>query len=202
MTPAVLALVLFAAVMHASWNAILRSGADRLWAITVMSYATAAVAAPFALGLPFPHAACWPLLVVSALLQVGYSVLLAFAYRHGELGQVYPIVRAGVPLMVTLGGFVFAGQSLSPSLLFGVLLVSTGVMGLALGRRGASSTSIALALGTGVCVASYVTVDAIGVRLAGDAQAYAAWIFVVFGVFMPVSFRLMRGRFPGRRLHA
>ena len=195
-TPAVLALVLFAAALHASWNAILRSGADRLWAITVMSYATTAVAAPFAFALPFPHAACWPFLIASAGLQVVYSVLLALAYQHGELGQVYPIVRAGVPLMVTLGGFLFAGQSLSPPLLFGVLLVSAGVTGLVLGRRGGSPKSVAFALATGACVACYVTVDAIGVRRAGDAQSYAAWIFLVFGGLMPVAFRLMRGRFP------
>jgi drug/metabolite transporter (DMT)-like permease len=196
-TPAVVALVLFAAVLHASWNAVLRSGADRLWAITVMSYATTAVAAPFALILPLPQAPCWPFLIASVLLQTGYSVFLAFAYHHGELGQVYPMVRGGVPLMVTLGGLLFAGERLGPPAILGVLLISTGVVALSFGRGRASPKSIALALGAGAFVAAYVTVDGIGVRRAGDAGAYAAWIFLAFGAAMPLAFRLMRGGFAG-----
>lgn len=195
MTPVVIALALFAAVLHATWNAVLRSRADQLWAVTVMSFATTVVALPFAAYLPAPQAECWPYLIASALLQVGYSVFLAFAYRYGELGQVYPIVRGSVPLMVTFGGFVFAGQRLSPALLLGVALISIGIMSMAFGRGRATPKSIALALGTGLLIASYVTVDGVGVRLAGDAWAYAAWIFVVYGVLMPVIFRLMRGHF-------
>lgn len=198
MTPVVIALVLFAAVLHATWNAVLRGSADRLWAVTIMSYATTLAAAPFAACLPIPQAACWPYIAASAALQVGYSIFLAFAYRHGDLGQVYPIVRGGVPPLVTLGGFLFAGQRLSGPLIAGVLLISSGILGLAVGRDRATPKSVAFALVTSLFVASYVTIDGIGVRLAGDARAYAAWIFLVFGALMPVTYRLMRGRFAER----
>jgi drug/metabolite transporter (DMT)-like permease len=196
MTPIVLALVFFAAVLHASWNAVLRSSADRLWAVTVMSYATTLIAAPFALLLPAPAAASWSCLLASAVLQVGYCVFLASAYRHGELGQVYPIVRGSAPPLVTLGAFLFAGQRPSAPALLGVALISAGVLGLALGRGPAARKPIVLALITGVFVAAYVTVDGIGVRRAGNAQAYAAWLFILCGVFTPLAYRLLRGRFP------
>ncbi|MGP8034454.1 MAG: EamA family transporter, partial [Steroidobacteraceae bacterium] len=109
MSATVAALALLAAVLHATWNAALRSGADRLQFVTIMSFATTVLALPFAVVLPLPAVASWAYLGVSALLQVVYVILLAAAYRHGELGQVYPIVRGSVPLLVTIGGFFLAG---------------------------------------------------------------------------------------------
>jgi drug/metabolite transporter (DMT)-like permease len=194
MSPAVVGLVLFAAALHATWNAVLRSGADRLWSVTVMSFATTVVAIPFAVVLPLPASPSWPYLLLSSCLQVGYSVFLVYAYGQGELGRVYPIVRGSVPLLVTLGGFLFAGQHPSAVSLLGVVLVALGIMSLALGRRRATAKSVVLAFITGLFVASYVTADGIGVRLAGDPRAYAAWIFLIYGALMPMTFMAVRGR--------
>ncbi|TQX81241.1 MULTISPECIES: DMT family transporter [Rhizobium] len=194
MTATVIALALFAAVLHATWNAFLRSGADRLWTVTVMSLSMAAVAVPLAFVFPLPLPAAWPYLVCSSCLQVGYSVFLVSAYRHGELGQVYPVVRGSVPLLVTLGGLAFAGERLSGSGTIGVALVAIGIMSLSLGRSRASTASILFALLTGLFIASYATVDAIGVRISGNARSYAIWIFPIYGVLMTAIFILIRGR--------
>jgi drug/metabolite transporter (DMT)-like permease len=195
MSPAAIGLVLFAAVLHASWNAVLRSGVDRLWTVTMMSFATTVAAIPFAFLLPLPQAGSWIYLIASAVLQVVYSVFLAYAYRHGELGQVYPLVRGSVPLLVTLGGFVLAGQQPGWLGLLGVGLISLGVISLAFGKRSAAPKSVALALATGAFIACYVTADGLGVRQAGNARAYAAWIFLVYGALMPLAFLLLRGKF-------
>jgi len=194
MSPTVIGLTLFAAVLHATWNAALRSGVDRLWFVTIMSFATTVAAIPFALLLPLPSTQSWAYLGISAVLQVGYSIFLAHAYRYGELGQVYPIVRGSVPLMVSIGGFVLAGQRLSKSALFGVMLICVGIISLAFGRTRAGAKSVVLALATASFVASYVTADAIGVRLAGSAQSYAAWIFLIYGALLPLAFLLLRRR--------
>src|SRR2546430_5121175 len=93
MSAAVIGLTLFAAALHATWNAALRSGVDRLCFVTIMSFATTLAAIPFALLLPLPATQSWTYLGISAVLQVLYSIFLAHAYRYGELGQVYPIVR-------------------------------------------------------------------------------------------------------------
>lgn len=169
MSATVIALALFAAVLHAGWNAFLRTGADRLWTVTVMSFSSALIAIPMALFHALPATGAWPYVALSAGLQVGYSVFLVAAYRCGELGQVYPIVRGSVPLLVTLGGFVLAGQQLTRPEIVGVTLVACGIMGLSLGRGRASTTSILYALATGAIIAAYATVDAIGVRVAGDS---------------------------------
>jgi drug/metabolite transporter (DMT)-like permease len=191
---AVIGLALFAAMLHASWNAVLRTGADRLWTVTVMSFAMTAIALPVALALPGPPPAAWPYLILSSSLQVGYSVFLVAAYRSGELGQVYPIVRGSVPLLVTLGGFLLAGQPLSLGAVAGVVLVALGIMSLSLGKGRATTGSIALALTTGLFIAGYTTVDAIGVRETGNPAVYAAWISLIYGILLPAACIIIRGR--------
>ncbi|AOJ07181.1 DMT family transporter [Burkholderia mayonis] len=195
MTPSVIALVLFAAILHATWNALLRSGADRLWSITMMSFATTAAAAVCAALLPLPARASWPYLTGSAVLQVGYSVFLAYAYQGAALSQVYPVVRGTVPLLVTLGGYAWAGQRLGGASLAGVALVSGGIASLTLGRSRIRLRSFAAALVTALFIGGYVTVDGVGSRIAGDPLAYAAWVFIVYGIAMPAMFFLF-----GRRL--
>ena len=144
MSPLVVGLALFAAVLHAAWNAFLRSGADRLWTVTVMSFASTLVALPCLFLQPLPAPGAWLYIALSALLQVGYSLFLVAAYRHGELGQVYPVVRGSVPLLVTLGGFLLLGERLGLGEVAGVALVAAGIMSLALGKGKASTRSLLL----------------------------------------------------------
>jgi drug/metabolite transporter (DMT)-like permease len=194
MNATVVGLALFAAILHATWNAFLRTGADRLWTVTVMSFASTIVAFPFIFIYPLPASSAWPYVFLSAVLQVGYSVFLVAAYRNGELGQVYPIVRGAVPMLVALGGFLFAGESLAPFQFAGVVLVAIGIMSLSLGKDRAATSSILFALATGAIIAGYATTDAVGVRLAGHSIVYTAWVLVLYGALLPATFILMRGR--------
>lgn len=192
MTTTVVILALSAAILHATWNAFLRSGGDRLWTVTVMSFSGTVVAIPFAIIYPFPPPSAWLYVCLSAALQTAYSIFLVAAYRNGELGQVYPVVRGVVPLLVTIGGVVFAGDLLSGWQIFGVVCVAVGIMSLALGRNRADTSSILFAFLTGAIVASYAVVDARGVREAGHSGAYAAWVVIVFGILLPLTFLAIR----------
>jgi uncharacterized membrane protein len=144
--------------------------------------------------LPLPPSSAWLYLILSSCLQVGYSIFLVAAYRYGELGQVYPIVRGSVPLLVTLGGFVLAGQHLTIVPIFGIVLVALGIMSLALGKERAKTTSILFALATGLLIAAYTTVDAIGVREAGNPAVYATWICLIYGTLLPTAYVAIRGK--------
>jgi drug/metabolite transporter (DMT)-like permease len=197
----IIGLTLLAALLHASWNALLRGARDGLWSITLMSLVTALAAVPLAVLLPLPAAVSWPCLAISAVLQVGYSVFLAHAYRHGELGQVYPVLRGSVPLLVTLGGFALAGQRLSAGALLGIALISLGIASLTLGQARAAARPLVLALVAALFVAGYVTADGIGVRLAGNPGSYTAWVLLLFGALMPAAYQLLGHRLlpgPGR----
>jgi drug/metabolite transporter (DMT)-like permease len=193
MSAVVIGLALFAAILHAAWNAFLRSGGDRLWTVTVMSFASTVFALPLLFIYPLPASGAWLYIILSAVLQVGYSVFLVAAYRYGELGQVYPIVRGTVPLLVTLGAFIITGDQLNPYQIAGVVLVAAGIMSLALGK-GRASTSILYALATGAIIAAYATVDSIGVRQTGQSGAYTAWVLVLYGAFLPAAFLALRRR--------
>jgi len=185
-------LALLAAILHASWNAFLRTGADRLWSITVMSLAGSVICLPFLFMLPLPGPGAWPYILLSAGLQVGYSLFLVAAYRHGELGQVYPIVRGTVPLLVTLGGFLFFGEILGTWQTLGVLLIATGIMSLSLGKTRAATSSILFALTTGLIIACYSTVDSRGVKMVEQPVTYALWVLFLFGMMITITFMITR----------
>jgi drug/metabolite transporter (DMT)-like permease len=194
MTPLVIALVLCAAILHAGWNAMLRGRADQLWSVTVMSFAATAIAIPAVLLLSLPAPASWPYLGLSGALQVVYTAFLVFAYRHAELGQVYPMVRGAVPLMVTLGAAAFAGERLSLPAVSGIALVSLGIMSLAFGKGRAQPKAVVAALANSLIIATYTVTDGIGARLSGNSFAYVTWIFLIYGFLMPTAFLAVRRR--------
>jgi len=193
-------LVLAAAALHASWNAMLRSHGDRLWSIVVMSVASTACALPVFLLLPPIARAAWPYAGLSAALHVAYSLVLVQAYRHGDFLQVYPIARGSAPLLVTLGAALLAGEQPSATALLGIALVSLGILSLARPTPGTKPASLGYALLTGVCIACYTVTDGIGSRLSGDAIAYAARLFLLYGAAMPVVFLALRGHDPHPKL--
>jgi len=186
-------LTLFAALLHASWNTLLRGGTDRLWSMTIMCATialTCVVAAPF---LPLPAYASWKYALLSALLHVGYNLCLVRSYQSGDLGQTYPIARGSSPLMVTSGAALFAGEKVAVNALAGIGLISGGILLLALQRRRLALPGLKYSLATGAFIAAYSVVDGIGVRIAGDAIAYTVWMSALWGVLMPALYTGLRG---------
>ena len=97
-------LVLLAALMHASWNAIAKTATVTLLDITTMAVAAAALCAAALPFLPFPEPAAWPWLAASVLLHFLYFMALVGAYDHGDLSHAYPLMRGLAPLLVALFG--------------------------------------------------------------------------------------------------
>ena len=181
-------LVLFAALLHASWNALLRGGSDRLWSMTVMCIVIAIASVIAAVFMVAPAPASWGYGMLSALLHVGYNLFLVRSYRVGDLGQIYPISRGSSPALITLGAAVFAGESITPGELLGIGLVSGGIISLAFRGRSLSVPSLSYALGTGCFIAAYSVVDGIGARLSGAPLAYTVWMCALWGVLMPLVY--------------
>ncbi|HEX4338303.1 MAG TPA: DMT family transporter [Polyangiaceae bacterium] len=192
MLGSVSALVLFAALLHATWNALLHGNRDRFLSITWMSLAVVPAALIAALFLPAPARAAWPYVVASGLVHIGYNASLVRAYRTGELGQAYPIARGSSPLLVALGAAIFAHERLTPIRILGVVLVSGGIISLTLARGRVSGAGTVAALSTGAIIAVYTVIDGAGARLSGNAASYAAWMFV-FYAGTPILFVISRG---------
>ncbi len=194
MTTSIAAPVLFAAMLHASWNAMLKGGRDGFWGMTVMGIATSlacAAALPF---LPLPARASWPYIAGSALLHVGYNAFLVRAYRRGDFGSAYPIARGSSPLLVTLGAALAAQEVPTLIGMAGIVLVSIGIISLAFRGRQLPETGIFYALGTGFFIAAYSVTDGIGGRLSGSAVSYTLWMCVIWGA---TALPLYKFRRPG-----
>jgi drug/metabolite transporter (DMT)-like permease len=175
------AFVLFAALLHASWNALLKGGGDGLWTMTVMGIATSLACAALVPFLPLPVSASWPYIAGSALLHVGYNGFLVRAYRKGDFGSAYPIARGSSPLLITLGAALAVGEWPALSGMIGIVLVSGGIVSLAFRERRLPEAGILYALGTGLFIAAYSVTDGIGGRLSGDAVAYTVWMCLAWG---------------------
>lgn len=181
LSPGVFFLVLLAALLHASWNAIVKAGADKLVTQAMMMTWAAAIPLVAVWFLPIPAVESWPYLAASVVIHLAYNLLLVAAYNAGDLSQVYPIARGSAPMIVALGAFLIAGEALSPLAIVGVAIVSLGIGSLAWRRGGLRDDGLAilLAAGTGLSIAGYSISDGLGARASGAALGYIAWMFLL-----------------------
>lgn len=200
---AVVATVLIAALLHATWNALAHNISDKLAGFVLICLADTICCAVLVAFVPVPARGSWPFLAASVALEVGYQFCLLQAYRLGEFGQMYPIARGSAPLIVAVVATTVLSQPLPPAELAGILVICAGLLGLAfaggLPRRHHWPALLA-ALGTGVLIASYTIVDGVGVRRADTVLGYVAWIFLLQGPVLPLVAFLRFGRSLGPRL--
>jgi drug/metabolite transporter (DMT)-like permease len=183
--------VLGAALLHASWNVLLKSGDDKELesiSIAVGSGLVALVIAPF---LAAPASASWPWLVGSAIVHILYFIFLAGAYRWGELSYTYPVMRGGGPMIVALVGAIALGEILTFKETIGVVLICAGVLAFAAGRHDPRATGFAIA--NAVVIAAYTLIDGQGARASGAPVSYTLWFFAANGIVL-LLFGCARGR--------
>ncbi len=202
MSAEVMLLVLLGALLHASWNVLVKSGADKLLDTALVVAGSAAIAAVVVPFLPLPALASWPMLVASGVIHLVYFSLVAAAYRAGDMSLAYPLMRGTPPLIVALASGALLGEHLGPFGWLGVALVSGGILAMAI-RRGARAHAlpIGLALANAVVIATYTLVDGIGARLSGAPVAYTLWAFLLTAVlFLPfVAWQRPRALIPHLR---
>jgi phosphonate utilization associated putative membrane protein len=181
--------VLGAALLHASWNALIKSGRDPLLDTALISLAGSLIALPLLAVFPAPAPAAWPFMAISVSVHIGYYTALVGAYKAGDLSHGYPVMRGTAPLLVALSGWLWFGEALSPAAWAGVLLICGGVLSLGVVNGGASAKAGAWALMNALIIAVYTLADGAGVRvagggerLAGGAISYVVWLFFFMGL--------------------
>ena len=184
--------VLGAALLHAGWNALVKSSADKQLDSTAVGVGGMLVSLAILPWLALPAPASWPWLAASAVVHILYFVFLAGAYRWGELTYVYPIMRGGGPMIVALLGAVALGEVLAPAQTLGVVLVSAGILAFASGRHDRRATWYALA--NALVIAAYTLIDGQGARLSQAPVSYALWFFALNGVVIGSVVLAQRGR--------
>ncbi len=180
MTVSVTALVLFAALLHATWNAVVKGAGDRTVVLGLIALGHVIPGIVIVSLAPLPAAAAVPFIAASTVIHWGYYVGLNAAYRHGDLSVVYPVSRGLAPVLIALGAQVWVGERLPWTAWAGIACVSGGIMLLTARqvRRGPAVQGLAAALCLAVIVAAYSIVDGVGVRASGNALGYVGWLFV------------------------
>jgi len=188
--------VLGAALLHAAWNAILKSGADPLLDTALVALSGSALCVPLLLIVAPPASASWPYMAISVSIHVGYYATLAAAYRAGDLSHGYPIMRGTAPLLVAVGTIGMFGEALSGTAWAGVLLICAGVLSLGMIGGGATRKATAFALVNALIIAVYTVSDATGARVSGGVERYVVWVFFLMGLpFGLIVIALRRGAF-------
>jgi len=196
MSLAVLLAVLGAAFLHASWNALIKTGGDKQASMLLLTLGHAAIGAVVVAFRPLPIAEAWPWLVASGLIHMAYQLFLAYAYEHGDLSRVYPIARGAAPLIVTLVGLVALADVVRPAEYLGILVLGLGILAMARGvfSSGESRRMLPYAFGSAVATAGYSLVDGLGARVSGDPVTYVAWLLIFSAVFYTPVVLVLRGR--------
>ncbi len=179
--------VITAAALHAVWNALIKTGADKQVGMSAIVLGHLPMALSVLLLVPSPAIESWPYILAGAGLHFGYQIFLLNSYRFGDLTQVYPIARGLAPLLVAGISVAFLGLALQRAELAAISVIALGLMSLSLVRSSegrVNSTAVWLAVITGCFIAGYSLVDGTGARLAGTALGFYGWLAIVNAVFM------------------
>ena len=193
----VIAAVILAALLHATWNAVAHHIPDRAVGLALIGVAYTVLSAAVVPWVAVPAAGAWGWLLGSVVLHVAYGLLLIRSYRLGAFSQVYPLARGISPLVVAVVAVTIIGQPLSSDQALGVTVLCAGLLVLVIdGGRifHAGRAAVTAAVLTGLCIASYTVLDGVGVRAAHSTTGYIGWLFLLQGPILPLILTIQRGR--------
>ncbi|MCS6773366.1 MAG: DMT family transporter [Thermoflexales bacterium] len=165
--------LLFAAMLHAYWNFLLKRSQNRVaHPALAMLIASIVLVVPALSALQSIPLEGWGLIAISAVFQATYMLALGAAYQGGQLSVSYPISRGSTPLFTVLGAVLFVSERISLLGGIGIALTVLGIYVLhlpalnqgwltpinALANRPAQA-----ALLSGALAAGYSNVDKLGV---------------------------------------
>ncbi len=196
MTAFVFFAVLFAALLHASWNAIVKFGDDKFQGMVLLSIAHGIIGLVMIAIFPVPAKESWPLLAGSVVFHLIYKSFLTVAYMRGDLSRVYPIARGTAPMIVLVVSLMILSDVVTGSQIGGILLVGLGIILMARGvfTQGEERALIPYALLAAVGTAGYSLFDGLGARAAGTASGYIGWLFFLDAFLFTAGGLAIKGR--------
>jgi len=187
--------VLGAALLHATWNALIKVGTSKMTGMVIMTAVQGTAGLLIALGRPLPEGTVWLWLVASGVLHAVYKLFLAYAYENGDLSRVYPIARGVAPLIVLALGAILLADDISMPAYAGIVVLGLGILMMANGvfASGENRRLLPFALCSAMATAGYSLVDGMGARAAGDAATFVAWLFAFDAALMLPVAAALRG---------
>jgi len=190
----VMLVVLGAAVLHATWNAMAHGAPDRVAGLALFEVAAGVIGLIAVLVTGLPPAGTWSYIIASALLHMAYLGGLLASYQLGQFSQMYPLARGTSPWVVAVVSIVVLHQQLAVVELAGVLLISAGLIALVfIGRPGRrQAPALLAAFATGLMISAYTVVDGLAVHKMPVAT-YMGWVFMLPGFAVPLLLIWWRG---------
>ncbi len=186
-------LVLFATVMHAAWNGMVKNHPDKVVAVSSIVFGHFPLSIIAIILLPVPSLDCIPYIIASAIIHQGYQWYLLSAYQIGDLTKVYPIARGFGPLVATIISILILGLFLDSIIIFSILLICVGIMILGLfDIENKNFKVLQLSLFTGFFIGLYSLIDGYGARVSLSAIVYMSWSFILSSLLFLVVLRIKK----------
>ena len=195
MSITVMTIVLIAALLHASWNFLVKQTEDKHLSMSAVVLGHTPFAAAALLYTPLPEFDSLPYVIAGAVLHTGYQLFLLYSYRVGDLSQVYPLARGVAPLFVAGISVMLLDVNLSQFELIAIVIIGTGIMSLTLVRRSdglRNGRATSLAITTGGFIAAYSLVDGLGAREAGTALGFYSCLSILNAIIFAAFMRFIR----------
>ncbi|MBY8944586.1 EamA family transporter [Pseudomonas sp. SH10-3B] len=178
----VFAIIMLGAALHATWNAVVKGGDDKLLTTCMIALMASLIASTVIPFLELPAKESWPFIGASVILQVVYFVLVASTYRIADMSQTYPIMRGTAPLLVATASVGLLSESLSSFAWLGIAVICIGILSMAATPGAGQRKGMFLALVNAAVIAGYTLIDGVGVRKSDAPAAYTLWIFLLTGI--------------------
>lgn len=196
MTYPIFLAVMAAAMLHATWNALVKTGENKQTAMAILTVMQSLVGIVVVCFRPWPEAEVWPWLIASGLIHMCYQLFLAYAYEQGDLSRVYPIARGAAPMMVLAFSLVFLTDPIAMMDYVGIVVLGLGIALMARGvfANNESRGLLPFAFGSACATAGYTLVDGLGARVSGDPIGFTGWLLIMAALFYIPSVVALKGR--------
>ena len=176
-------LIIFSALCHAIWSAIIKSSKNPLSLMGITSILEVVIFFPLTFTVPFPSMEVWYFLIATVIIHVFYRLNVIYSYRYGDLSYIYPISRGSSCLFVAIISILFLSSDISVAGFVGILIVCIGLFLISYSKNlSFNFRGFSLAISTAILITAYTLVDGVGVRLSENGFSYIYWLFTLNGI--------------------
>jgi drug/metabolite transporter (DMT)-like permease len=194
----VLSLILTAAVLHAFWNLLSKKAKGKAPFIWLMYIASIVLYLPVLLyrikqgDNIYSQPVLW-FSLGSAILHIGYYLILQKGYRSGDLSVVYPLARGAAPLFSSIAAILFLHERLKLTATIGLFLILAGVLiitGLSFKRENNAKiiTGVFWGVLTGFFIALYTFNDTVAIKTYAVSPFIITFVSNVFSTVLLIPF--------------
>jgi len=185
--------IIFAALLHAIWNAMVKKGDDKYISLTAVVLGHVPISIIVIFFTPIISFQSIPYIFISAIFLSGYEWCLLSAYRLEDYTKVYPIARGTAPIFIVVLSLLLFNTIISKFELIGILVISFGIiiLGFQNIKTFKNYSAIVYAVATGIFISCYSISDGFGGRLSNSPLNYTAWLMILNAIFFSILLKIM-----------